>query len=101
MKDNNKKETALIGLTICMIATLVFAGMLFAALLILGVVPLLTDTETCILVGMAGIGAVGIFTMYKISDLLKLCYKEKVDEDIQNELKEKGEKSQDKEKNNV
>ena len=89
MKDNtNKKETALIGLTICMIATLVFAGMLFAALLILGVVPLLTDTETCILVVMAGVGAVGIFTMYKISDLLKLCYKEKVDEDIQNELEE-------------
>ena len=93
MKDNNKKETALIGLTICMIAMLIFAGMLFAALLILGVVPLLTDTETCILVVMAGVGAVGVFTMYKMIDLLKLCYKEKVDEDIQNELKKKGEKS--------
>ena len=94
MKDNtNKKDTALIGLTICMIAMLIFTGMLFAGLLILGTVPLLTDTETCILVVMAGVGAVGIFTMYKISDLLKLCYKEKVDEDIQNELKEKGEKN--------
>ena len=87
MKDNtNKKETALIGLTICMIATLVFAGMLFAALLILGTVPLLTDTETCILVVMAGVGAVRIFTMYKISDLLKLCYKESVEKDVQDEI---------------
>lgn len=93
MKDNNKKETALIGLTICMIAMLIFTGMLFAGLLILGTVPLLTDTEICILVVMTGVGAVGIFTMYKISDLLKLCYKEKVDEDIQNELKEKEKKN--------
>lgn len=53
----------------------------------------MTDTEICILVVMTGVGAVGIFTMYKISNLLKLCYKEKVDEDIQNELKEKGEKN--------
>lgn len=91
--ENNKKETALIGLTICMIAMLIFAGMLFAGLLILGTVSLLTDTETCILVVMAGVGAVGIFTMYKMIDLLKLCYKEKVDEDIQNKLEEKEKKS--------
>lgn len=31
MKDNNKKETALIGLTICMIAMLIFTGMLLLA----------------------------------------------------------------------
>lgn len=97
MKENNKKETALIGLTICMIAMIIFTGMLFAGLLLLGTIPLLTDTEICILVTITGMGAVGIFTMYKISDLLKLCYKEKVDEDIQNELKEKGEKSQNEE----
>lgn len=93
MKDNNKKETALIGLTICMIAMLIFTGMLFAGLLILGTVPLLTDTEICILVTITGVGAVGTFTMYRMIDLLKLCYKEKVDEDIQTELKEKGGKS--------
>lgn len=94
MKDNtNKKETALIGLTICMIAMLIFAGMLFAGLLILGTVSLLTDTEICVLVAITGVGAVGIFTMYKMIDLLKLCYKEKVDEDIQNEIAEKEEKS--------
>lgn len=86
--ENNKKETALIGLTICMIAMLIFAGMLFAALLILGTVPILNDKEICVLVVLAGIGAVGIFTMYKMIDLLKLCYKEKVDEDIQGELEE-------------
>nr|DAI49899.1 MAG TPA: hypothetical protein [Caudoviricetes sp.] len=76
-----------------MIAMLIFAGMLFAGLLLLGTIPLLTDTEICILVTITGVVAVGVFTMYKMIDLLKLCYKEKVDEDIQNELKEKGEKS--------
>lgn len=93
MKDNNKKETALIGLTIWMIAMLIFAGMLFVGLFILGTVPSLNDKETCILVVLAAIGAVGIFTMYKMINLLKLCYKEKVDEDIQNKLEEKEKKS--------
>lgn len=74
-----------------MIAMLIFTGMLFAGLLILGTVPLLTDTEICIMVTITGVGAVGTFTMYKMIDLLKLCYKEKVDEDIQNKLKRRKE----------